>query len=479
MFFSPEGLTLVSVIVFIVHSLGVFNAAHAVMTVRSSQSAIAWGLSLITFPWITLPLYWVLGRREFQGYTEAYRRAYTQYQDLAHHAYDAIVAHRVNLPPKLNPLQQLASGLSDLPFTSGNAVRLLIDGDATYTAMLAAIRSARHYILLQSYIINNDETGQTFQQALIQQAQQGIRIYVIYDEIGSQRLRPAFIRTLRRHGVQITAFKATRGWRNHLQLNFRNHRKILVVDGTLGFVGGLNIGDEYLGRSSRFGPWRDTHTQLQGPAVLCLQLSFLKDWYWATRAIPETHWQAHPAPANQTVLVFPTGSSDPLPSCTLFFGTLIALAQKRLWIASPYFVPDEATLAALKIAALRGVDVRILLPNEADHLLVYLSSFSYYTEMENAGIQLYRYKTGFMHQKVILVDDWVAGVGTVNLDNRSFHLNFEVSTFVLDVSFISQVEIMFENDWTAAVQVDLSEYVRRPFWFRLAVRVARLLAPLQ
>ncbi len=478
MFFPLEGITLLSVLVFMVHSLGILNAAHAVMNVRSSQGAIAWGLSLITFPWVALPLYWVLGRREFQGYTKAYRRAYQHYQDLAHHAYEAIAAHHAPLPTPLQPLQRLTTGLSDLPFTAGNCVHLLIDGEATYAAMLAAIDTARHYILLQSYIINDDVAGRTFQAALIAKAQQGVRIYVTYDEIGSQRLT-AFGRTLRRHGIQITAFKSTQGWGNRFQLNFRNHRKILVIDGTTGFVGGLNIGDEYLGRSPRFGPWRDTHTQIQGPAVLCLQLSFLKDWYWATRSVPETRWQVFPAPENQTVLVFPTGSSDPLPSCTLFFGTLIALAQQRLWIASPYFVPDESTLAALKMAALRGVDVRILLPNEADHLLVYLSSFSYYAEMDATGIELYRYKTGFMHQKVILVDDAIAGVGTVNLDNRSFHLNFEVSTFTVDSTFIQQVEAMLQADWEAAVAVDLSEYKRRPFWFRLAVRVARLLAPVQ
>ena len=206
------------------------------------------------------------------------------------------------------------------------------------------------------------------------------------------------------------------------------------MDGEIAFVGGLNIGDEYLGKNPRLSPWRDTHMMLEGPSVKSLQNSFVRDWYWATRKLLEVNWQVKiNQETNQTVFILPTGPADQLPACKLFFVELINQAQIHLWIASPYFVPDEATLSALKLAAMRGVDVRILLPNRPDHLFVYLCSFSYYTEMERIGIKLYRYKNGFMHQKIIVIDENIAGVGTVNLDNRSFSDSFTLITNSTDI----------------------------------------------
>jgi cardiolipin synthase len=471
-------LVIVSAAVTLAHTLGVMSAAHAVMTVRSSQGAIAWGMSLVTFPWLALPLYWSLGRNKFHGYTEVLRSALAKHQDLIRNSYSEVIEYKLS-PEKLTALQHLAETLRAIPFTSGNAAELLIDGQQTYAAMLAAIASAKDYILLQSYIVNDDEVGDRFKQALIACAARGIRICVLYDEIGSNKLSRPYLNSLRHHAVQVSAFHTTKGRGNRFQINFRNHRKILVVDGDIAFVGGLNIGDEYLGKDRRLSPWRDTHMKLEGPAAKCLQISFLQDWYWATREVPDVCWQvtAHPE-INEKVFVFATGPADSLPACNLFFVSAIHQAQARLWIASPYFVPDESTLIALKLAALRGVDVRIILPNHPDHRLVYLCSFSYYNDLLSAGIKLHRYQEGFMHQKVILIDRELAGVGTVNLDNRSFFLNFEVMGFVSDLHFVEKVEKMLLNDFKISQQVDLSEYNQKPFWFKLAVRGARLLSPL-
>ncbi len=343
-----------------------------------------------------------------------------------------------------------------------------------------AIDTAEEYILFQFYIINDDDAGRRFLQALSAKAHQGVRIYMLYDEIGSRLMTKSFLKTCRSHGIHISSFKTTQGVGNRFQLNFRNHRKIAVIDGHIGFVGGLNIGDEYQGKNPKFGPWRDTHMQIEGPATKALQLSFLKDWYWATREIPQVQWASRPvANGQEHILVLPTSPADRQQTCTMFVDTAINLAQSRLWIASPYFVPDEPTLSALKTAVLRGVDVRILLPIHPDHLIVYLCSFSYYSELKTAGIKLYRYSTGFMHQKVILVDDTLAGVGTVNLDNRSFLLNFEVMAYVTQGDFVGQVEAMLKADLDNSVRVDLKEYDRRPWWSRLAIQSARLAAPLQ
>lgn len=472
-------LPLVTGIAIVGHLLGTLNAAHAIMNVRLPQSAIAWSLSLILFPWLTMPLYWVLGRRKFKGYAEAYQKAYQDHQTKVDAAYQKVLAHAVELPETTTILYKLANNLIEIPFTGGNQASLLIDGDRTYDAIIEAIQKAQDYILFQFYIINDDEAGQRFLQALIAKAQQGVRVYILYDEIGSRLMTSSFLKKCQLNGIEISSFKTNQGLGNRFQLNFRNHRKIVVIDGQIGFVGGLNIGDEYQGKNPKYGPWRDTHMQLSGPATKALQLTFLKDWYWATDQVPPVKWESEPVEGQETILVLPTSPADRQQSCTMFVDSAISLAQNRLWIASPYFVPDEPTLAALKMAALRGVDVRLLLPSNPDHLIVYLCSFSYYSELQTAGIKLYRYGTGFMHQKVMLVDDLLAGVGTVNLDNRSFLLNFEIMVYVTEGDFVRQVEKMLKADLANSVLVDLSEYPRRGWWSKLAIQSARLAAPLQ
>ena len=470
---------IVSTVTFLVHVLGIVNAAHAVMKVRSSQGVIAWAISLITFPWLAIPLYWILGRNKFHGYAEALRLVYAQHDKLVREAYSEIIEFKATPPGRLARLQLLAEAFTEIPFTSGNATELLIDGKQTYGAMLAAIASAKNYILMQFYIVNDDKAGNDFKEALIAKANQGVRIYFLYDEIGSNKLSRSYIISLRKNGIQVSAFHTTKGKGNRFQINFRNHRKILIIDGEKGFVGGLNIGDEYLGKNPRLSPWRDTHMMMQGPTVQCLQRSFLQDWYWATGKVLEVNWDVKAnQEANEIAFVLPTGPADQLPACNLFFVSAINQAQTRLWIASPYFVPDESTLTALKLAAMRGVDVRIILPNRPDHLFVYLCSFSYYKQLQAVGIKLYRYRSGFMHQKIILIDQEMAGVGTVNLDNRSFFLNFEIMGFVVDSSFVKRVEEMLLDDMAVSCTIDLSEYDRKPLWFKLAVRVSRLLTPL-
>jgi cardiolipin synthase len=464
----------------LVQCLGVLNAAHAIMNVRLPQSALAWSLSLVLFPWISMPLYWVLGRRKFKGYETAYREAYREYRAGATAAFQQVLVHEVPPAEYSTVLYRLAKKLVEIPFTGGNQAYLLRNGDQTYDAIIAAIDAAEQYILFQFYIINDDAAGQRFLQALSAKVQQGVRVYILYDEIGSRLMTKSFLQTCRSNGIEVSSFRTTQGVGNRFQLNFRNHRKIVVIDGQIGFVGGLNIGDEYQGKSKKFGPWRDTHMQINGPATKALQLTFLKDWYWATREIPQVQWTSVPvANGQEHILVLPTSPADRQQTCTMFVDTAINLAQSRLWIASPYFVPDEPTLSALKTAVLRGVDVRILLPGHPDHLLVYLCSFSYYSELQTAGIRLYRYHTGFMHQKVILVDDVLAGVGTVNLDNRSFLLNFEVMAYVTQGEFVRHVEAMLKDDLTNSVCVDLTEYDRRSWLSKLAIQSARLAAPLQ
>ncbi len=297
------------------------------------------------------------------------------------------------------------------------------------------------------------------------------------------RLHKQYCTELRAAGVDIRPFNTRRGWRNRFQINFRNHRKIVVADGRVAFIGGHNVGEEYIGRSPRFGRWRDTHVELRGPCVAAIELSFLQDWHWTTHQhLDLSSTQAlQPAaqPAAGAVLIVPSGPADEISTCTLMLLAVISGATRRLWITSPYFVPDETVYDALQLAALRGVDVRIILPAKPDHMLVYLSAFSYLESAERVGVKFYRYQAGFLHEKVWLVDDDLCAVGTANLDNRSMHLNFELTAFFTDPAFAREVEAMLRQDFADSQRATPGDLKRRNLLFRLAVRIARLTSPVQ
>ena len=476
---STGELSLIGLSLLALELFGIVLAGHAILRARTSQGAIAWGLFLITLPFAAVPLYLVLGRSRFHGYVRA-RRA-------GDHRLDAVIdeagskALEAGLVNETNHAEHaVLEELALMPFTHKNKLRLLVDGDETFGAIFAAVDAANEYLLVQFFIVHDDELGRALRDRLIAAATRGVRVYFLYDEIGSHALPSAYVRELTDAGAEVRPFHSTRGASNRFQLNFRNHRKIVIVDGRSAYVGGLNVGDEYMGRSRKFGHWRDTHLEIVGPAVHATQLSFLEDWQWATGVVPELDWSPQAAEDGQSsVLILPSGPADELETCGLFFMHAITVAKERLWIASPYFVPDIHVLSALQLAALRGVDVRVILPRKPDHLLVYLSSFSFLEEAERAGMKVYRYQRGFMHQKTIVVDDCLAAVGTANLDNRSFRLNFEITAVSDDPKFAGDVAAMFQRDFTHCQQVGPEDLEDRSLWFKLGVRVSRLMAPIQ
>lgn len=469
---------LLFIIIPLIEVAGIITAGHAVFHTRTAQGAVAWAISLVTFPYISLPLYWIFGRRKFHGNIKL-RMSDDQ---KIHHFFHELQndARQKNLrAEKLSTPWQAFTELAEMPITRHNNAQLLINGERTFQAIFQGIENAGDYILLQFYIIRDDNLGRRIRDLLIQQASRGIRIFVLYDEIGCYALPDSYIASLRRAGVHVNPFLTTRGRFNRFQLNFRNHRKIVIVDGKEAFVGGHNIGDEYMGKNRRFGAWRDTHVWVQGPMVQCIQLRFVEDWHWATRNVPKLNWALAPvSDAAIRSLVLASGPADRLETCGLFFLHAIQSAQRRIWIASPYFVPDPAIISALQLAALRGVDVRILVPRKPDHLLVYWASFSYYPEILPLGISIYRYTSGFMHQKVMLVDDAVASVGTANLDNRSFRLNFEMSLLFHSRQFGEEVEKMLLDDFSQSRRVSIQDYEKRSIFFKLAVHFSRLMSPL-
>lgn len=431
---------------------------------------------LISFPWITIPFYWIFGRNTLGGYVQARRSDDALLNSQVDALETSIKPHR--LDPS-TPFLHTAVRLGGMPVTRGNDADLLIDGEEIFTAIFKSIPQAKDYLLIHFYIVKNDRVGQRFKDALIERARAGVRVYFLFDELGSHKLPNSYLKEMEDAGVQCFPFGRTRKWWSRVQLNFRNHRKIIVIDGSDAFIGGVNVGDEYLGKSTKFGNWRDTHLRLQGPAVQAVQLVFLEDWYWATHKIPQLNWNCLHQDEDASVAIVPTGPSDERPSFQLLVAEAANTARKKLWIASPYFVPDDGILTALQAAALRGVDVRILLPEKPDHLLVWLSSFTYYRQILPYGIRVFRYSAGFMHQKAFLIDNQAAAIGTGNLDNRSLRLNFEITAILTAQSHVYEVSSMFTEDFEHAREVSRDEFLGKPLYFRLAAKLSRLLAPIQ
>ena len=466
-------------LILLFHLLGLVSAMHSLMSTRTSQGTIAWVVSLVTFPYLAVPAYWIFGRSRFNGYVIARRAKNRKTEVHARQVAEWLASFRIP-EAKMPSIGKAAERLAGMPFLRGNRVHLLVDGEATFESILQGVASAREYILFQFFIVHDDEIGRRVKAKLIEKAGQGIRICFLYDEIGCRDLPAAYCEELRAAGIAVFSFNTRKGRGNRFQLNFRNHRKVVIVDGHTAWIGGHNVGDEYMGKSTKFGHWRDTHVRIEGPAALEAQLSFVEDWHWAADSVPALNWSpAVSADGDQPVLIVPSGPADELETATLMFLHAINSARKRIWIATPYFVPDDSIIDALQLAGLRGVDVRILIPDKPDHLLVFLAAYSYFAEAGRTGVRFFRYTDGFLHQKTMLIDDKVTLVGTANFDNRSFRLNFEITTVVVDPLFAANAERMLGHDFDNAREMDPRELDEKFVGFKLAVRLARLTAPVQ
>ncbi|MFT7594218.1 MAG: cardiolipin synthase [Paracoccaceae bacterium] len=461
-------------VVFAFYAVATWFAFQAAATARTPQGAMGWVVFLLAIPFMAVPAYLFLGHHRFRGYRIARReseRVVAGIRDFATQYRPAPDATPINL----RPFEQIAG----MPAIRGNGVDLLINGQVAFDAMFQAIDAAQSYVLVQFYIVRNDGLGLKLQQKLIAAAGRGVSVLFMTDAVGSHALPTSYSDTLRAAGVRVVDRASARGPKFRFQINYRNHRKTVIVDGHTGFVGGLNVGDEYLGLGQEFGTWRDTHVRLRGPVVLQLQLIFVEDWHWVTDEplLGELTWQTANAPENMTALITATGPGDETEAGSLMFFSAIAAAQHRVWIASPYFVPDFAVMGALNHAAMRGLDVRILVPEKADHMLSWLAAFTYFDDVMAAGVRVFRYTNGFMHQKVFLIDDHLTGVGTTNLDNRSFRLNFETMALFFDPRAAAATKAMLQADFENAYEMTLT-IDQQPRLIRLGAPLARLFSPL-
>ncbi|WP_328804983.1 cardiolipin synthase [Stappia albiluteola] len=474
--FLLANLHIIALATLAIYGLAFVCAVREVLHGRTSQGSIAWLLSLLFFPFPTGFLYLVFGWKRFDDYIAV--------QTHSGRGKRAARARAMQLSDEdASASWPVLTRVAELPFLIGNRVDLLVDGEATFASILAGIAESRHYVLVQFFIVRDDEIGRQLADALIERAKAGVEVFFLYDDVGSKALPKAYVRRLTDAGIRVSGFNQRHKllrMTGPMRLNYRNHRKIVVVDGLTAWVGGHNVGDEYLGRSREFGHWRDTHVRVEGPAALGCALVFNEDWQWATgeSSAIRPPGDTLPKPGNEAVLVMPTGPADLLEDCAIAFTEAISRARKRLWIVSPYFVPGADVQTALFAAALRGVDIRILLPEKADHRLVWLASYAHADDLVAHGIQVLRYKSGFLHQKVVLVDDEIASVGTVNFDNRSFRINFEITLWFTHPRTIAAIAKMLEADFENSVPTPADVLLTRSYAFRFLAQAARLFSPI-
>ncbi|CAE6954483.1 MULTISPECIES: cardiolipin synthase [Pseudomonas] len=463
-----------------IHLCGLIAAVHAVLTVRTAQGALAWGLSLFFMPYLTLLPYIVFGRSRFDAYVKARRKCDEEMRqamtslDSKPWLAEAEAARESPLYRRLRALPKL----SRLPCLANNQVKLLVNGQDTFAAIFTALSQAQKVALIQFYIVHDDELGKRMHQAMLERAAAGVQVYFLYDGIGSHALPAAYVDSLRAGGVNVSEFPTGGGILDRFQLNFRNHRKIVVVDGITGFVGGHNVGDEYMGKDPKLSPWRDTHVQIHGPVVASLQVSFAQDWFWATHELPKLVLPEHFDAGGVLCQVIPSGPADPQETGSLLFVEAIHAANERIWISTPYFIPDEALDAALRLAVLRGVDVRVMIPAHGDSKVVSAATRLYAFQAMKGGIRVFCYQPGFIHQKAMLIDSGAAIIGSANFDNRSFRLNFEINLLTVDNTFALEVEQMLNDDFKLARELQTADRKSVNVLQQFGMRVARLVSPI-
>lgn len=465
----------------ILHIIGFFMSIEAVMQTRTAQGSVAWAMALNTVPLIAVPGWIVFGDSNLESYLATRTAGLEKVRPVAERLIENLALAEVPTATE-DPTMKVLEKLASIPSMKGNDARLLVDGKNTFTSIFEEIEKAENYVLVQFYILRADATGTKLKDLLVRKAREGVKAYVLVDDVGSAQLPGSYVDELLEAGIEARYFMDFSGDANRFQLNFRNHRKIVVVDGKVAFVGGHNVGDEYLGEHPSLTPWRDSHVRLTGPVVKAVQIPFVEDWHWATgKMLEELDWEIdrEAFTGEMEAVCLASGPADPVETCSMFYLTAINNAKRRLWIATPYFVPDDKMVTAIQLAAIRGVDVRIILPGMNDSELVNLSSYSYLRELGRTGVKLYRYQKGFLHQKVVLVDDAISCIGSANFDNRSFRLNFEVTAIVHDRGFNQEVAEMLTKDLANSVPTGAKDYEDRSFYFRFKVRLARLLAPIQ
>lgn len=451
---------------------------------RHPAKAVAWLTILFFFPVIGFVMYYFLAK----GYTQRRkvkrktRRMWKEYKrDLNRKSGQPNDGKRKRREIEEDVrLYALLGNLPDSSITGCNQTEIYSGGAETYEAILQAMESAKDHIHLEYYTIRDDGIGRRFRDMMIRKASEGVAVRLMYDGIGSLEMTDGYLRKLHAAGVETCCFLPPVIALIDKRINYRNHRKIVVVDGMVGFIGGINVGDEYVGKHPRLGFWRDTHIRITGDAVYYLQHTFLQDWYFVTSKLlnESRYFPEHECEGEELVQIVNSGPDAHWDTILELYFSAITSAKQRLYITTPYFIPDPGIILALKTAANSGVDVRIILPAEPDTWFVYWSSMSYLEELLQVGVRFYLYKKGFIHAKVLISDNKLATVGTANMDMRSFYSNFEQNAVLFEQKTIERLVADFLQDMKDSHEVHLDQFEQRPRLQKAKEKVARLLAPL-
>jgi cardiolipin synthase len=478
-----EYLPHISIVAAVNYLIVLFVLAWVLVSKKDSTAAMAWCLVVLLMPFVGTLLFWVFGHNHVNRPLQRKRQHRFRFRE--QHPPNTHGADRGEAPQAAdeqtwNGLGRLALSMNAFPVSHGNAVQLHPETSQAFAQILADLRGASHHIHVEYFIFRPDGTGQQVLDILIEKAKSGVEVRLLVDSMGAHDLKWSLLRPLLAAGGKFSTFLPLNPLRSRIQVNLRNHRKIVVVDGRVAFTGGMNVGDEYLGKSARFGYWRDEVIRLEGPAVAGLQRVFVEDWDFATReALTGPAYFPELSEAGEAVVqVIESGPDQESNSIRGMIFAAILSARERLWIASPYFVPDSSLLDALRLARFRGVDVRLLSLLRPDHLLSFYAGRYYWADMLTVGAKVYQYRKGMMHAKLIMADGQWAMVGSANLDNRSLHLNFEAGCILHTPSLVAELEGQFRRDLEDASLLEPKEFASRSFRIRLVENASRLLSPI-
>ena len=480
--------SIISILTAATFILNIFLAAALVfLERRDATSTWAWILVLFFIPIFGFFIYLLLGR-------QLRKKTLFKWEGRERVGIENLIAHQMNdlhdnefqftNPDVLDykDLVYLHLRNNGAVLTQDNSVQIFNDGRAKFDSLIQDIEQAKHHIHIQYYIFRLDQLGNRIMDALTAKAKEGVKVRLLYDDMGSRRIGKRHFKEFIQAGGEVETFFPSILPIINPRLNYRNHRKIVVIDGRVGYIGGFNVGEEYLGLSRKFGYWRDTHLRLEGSALHPLQTRFILDWNQASARhdieYDEVYFPAMPKKGDTAMQIVSSGPDEEWEQIKDGYLKMINMAEKYIYIQTPYFIPDPSFYDAVRIAALSGIDVRIMIPNKPDHPFVYWATYSYAGQMLRAGARVFIYDNGFLHTKMIVVDDKISTVGTANIDVRSFKLNFEVNAFIYDHKVSSELADLFYQDTELSEELTLGLYLARTRMIKTKESIARLLSPI-
>ena len=469
-----DSTTIIRIILEIAYFVVVLSIiVKVVLENRNPLKTTSWILVLLLIPLLGIIIYYIFGQDARQiriisnkKYRMLKRRSSRQPAELP---------NEVNQYPEYQSLGQLLNYRNEAPLLHGSKIKVFTCGETKFDAFIQDIQQAKHHIHLQYYIFEDDTIGKTIQRLLIDKAKEGVNVRVLYDDVANWKVKKSFFQEMEAAGVKVTVFLKVHFPLLTSKVNYRNHRKVVVIDGHIGYIGGMNIADRYLQPS-----WRDTHLRVEGRGVLGMQSAFLIDWYSSGKNfISDPEYFPKLPVETENLMQIATGSPIS-PWRTLLHATIhiIARANRYVYIQTPYFLPEDSLVQALQLASLSGVDVRLMVPSKPDTPFVGTAARSYYAEMMKAGIKIYALKDAFLHAKMIVCDDFLSVIGSANMDFRSFEHNFEINAYIYDAQLAGEMKEIFFEDQKKCKQIILKEWNKRSIRSKLWESILRLFSPL-